>query len=388
MRPRLNARYLLRVTICLLAFISVGCSRSFSLPDHGKFGEVGDMNAKRSGHTATLLHDGTVLITGGRDGTSPLQSAEIFDPAKLEFIPTGSMTASRVKHSATLLPNGQVLIAGGFDNSGNAVATAERYNPNSKMFSTVGNMNTTRACQAAVLLPNGKVFLVGGGSETSSAELFDPASETFTQTDPMVAPRENCTATLLPNGKVLVTGRGRISDATYNRRSNAIAELYDPDTNTFSPAGMMIVDRQWHTATLLNDGRVMIVGGSGYKYQSGNEDSVAAESTAEFYDPSSGTFTRANDGLRAGEILHNAILLSNGSVFILGSDGFTDPGQIFDPGANQYTSIEIGNSPVDDVEYEFNMQDRSATVLNDKTILITGGDNELSYSKAAVIYNP
>jgi len=79
-------------------------------------------------HTATYLENGKVLITGGVNTTSRLDSAEIYDPEKGKFVETGSMKAARDSHTATLLPNGKVLIAGGLGNS-DALSSAELYIP-------------------------------------------------------------------------------------------------------------------------------------------------------------------------------------------------------------------------------------------------------------------
>src|ERR1700683_3382482 len=97
------------------------------------------------------------------------------------FAPTGSMTIARSGHTATLLPNGKVLIAGGYTGSVQ-LASAELYDPGT--FAPTGDMTTPRAGNTAVLLPNGKVLIAGG----LSAELYDPSTGTFTATGDSVAP--------------------------------------------------------------------------------------------------------------------------------------------------------------------------------------------------------
>jgi hypothetical protein len=89
------------------------------------------MHQERSGHTATLLRDGTVLIAGGGN---VLTTAEIYDPVTETFAMTGSMHWPRFDHSATLLFNGGVLIAGGDDPNLNANRTAELYSPGTHTF--------------------------------------------------------------------------------------------------------------------------------------------------------------------------------------------------------------------------------------------------------------
>jgi hypothetical protein len=78
------------------------------------------MSAARTFHTATLLGNGKVLIAGGA-------SAELFDPATGDFVPTGNMTTPRSSHTATVLGDGRVLVTGGIGTSGVTLATAELY---------------------------------------------------------------------------------------------------------------------------------------------------------------------------------------------------------------------------------------------------------------------
>ena len=99
------------------------------------------MTSDRKNHTATILADGRVLITGGTSGVSatPVSSAEIFDPQTGSFTATASMTTGRVYHTATLLANGKVLITGGYNGTA-YVATAELFDPAA---GTNGNFNST-----------------------------------------------------------------------------------------------------------------------------------------------------------------------------------------------------------------------------------------------------
>jgi Galactose oxidase, central domain len=133
-------------------------------------------------------------------------------------------------------------------------------------FTATGSMITPRFLHTATLLPDGRVLVAGGDSSYStasaaeaSAELYDSVTGTFVRTGNMTTPRDGHTATLLPNGKVLIAGGGpRINGAGY---SLASAELYDPATGVFARTGDMIVERTLHTATLLNNGKVLIAGG-------------------------------------------------------------------------------------------------------------------------------
>jgi uncharacterized protein (TIGR03437 family) len=173
-----------------------------------------------TGHTATLLPNGKVLLTGGvSEDFGTFRVAELYDPLTGTFTATGSMTTPRAEHTATLLPDGTVLIAGG--QYIGAMASAEIYNPATGTFSSIGNMTTSRTGHTATLLPNGTVLLAGGGS--ASAEIYNPATGTFSFTGNMAASRFWQAATLLPDGTILVTGG--VSDA---RVALASAELYMP----------------------------------------------------------------------------------------------------------------------------------------------------------------
>jgi N-acetylneuraminic acid mutarotase len=193
----------------------------------------------RYGHTATLLKNGKVLVAGGSntsDLISTLASAQIYDPATGTWSITGNLSASRIFHTATLLPNGQVLVTGGHEPNfvpvgGNGFAAApmslngvELYDPATGTWSIAASLNTTRESHTATLLPNGKVLVAAGGYSTPSgnppcgltascsfnvlnnAELYDPASGTWSMTASLNTPRSNYTATPLPGGKVLVAG--------------------------------------------------------------------------------------------------------------------------------------------------------------------------------------
>jgi len=138
----------------------------------------------------------------------------------------------------------------------------ELYDPASGTWSTAASMPTGRYNHTATLLNNGKVLFVGGyitgnGSvSTAVAEVYDPASNTWSAAAPMASARGAHTATLLPSGKVLVAGG-------YNGGNYlASAELYDPASGTWSAAAPMASVRAEHTATLLNNGQVLVLGGS------------------------------------------------------------------------------------------------------------------------------
>ena len=275
------------------------------------FALTGAMTTARYSHTATLLANGLVLIAGGASNSGPLASAELYNPATGAFTPTGSMTTTRQNHTATLLNNGMVLIVSGNDSA--FFSSAELYNPSTGAFTATGSLHTPRQLQTATLLNNGLVLIAGGdngGAALAGAELYNPATGTFTLTGSMSAARVLHTATLLNDGRVLIAGgqdsNGDVLDS---------AELYDPLTGTFTPTNNMTVPREFHTATLLNNGTVLMAGG---KSNLAAEDVLA---NSEIYDPVAGIFIASGD-LSTGRFYHTATLLNNGTVLLAAGETY------------------------------------------------------------------
>jgi hypothetical protein len=240
-------------------------SRSTSLTARAATGTVvpaSPMLAPRSGHTATLLPDGKVLVAGGmRRNQDFYKSAEIYDPATNKFQPTGEMSVGRVGHLAILLRSGMVLIARGWIGRG-TTDSAELYDPAAGKFSVISKMTMRRARASATLLGNGNVLIAGGDDHDgadgaiASAELFNSQTLRFQSTGSLHRARLGQTATLLNNGTVLMAGGGGSAGLI------ATAALYDPRTGSFSETGNLLTPRHKHTAGLLPDGRVLIAGGS------------------------------------------------------------------------------------------------------------------------------
>ena len=237
-------------------------------PETGKWKQAGQLNHLRFHHTATLLPNGKVLVAGGGDseyGGGLRASAELYDPATGAWTLTGSLNTARRHHTATLLPNGKVLVTGG-ESAGSRLSTAELYDPAKGTWTKVSGMSVARRYHTATLLNDGKVLVTGGGLDgqpAATAELYNPATGTWSSTGSMISPRRYHTATLLPDGRVLVAGGYDDSKGIL-----ATSELYNPATGTWAATGDMNQDRFSHTATLLQDGRVLAVGGASNHDQS------------------------------------------------------------------------------------------------------------------------
>jgi WD40 repeat protein len=287
-------------------------------PQTGAFGQTGPMDGLgTSGVTADLLPDGQVLVAGGRDNSldqKPVAAAVLYDPETGKFAPTGSMAQARSDQTATLLPDGRVLIAGGIGSSGDRLASAELYDPKTGKFALTGSMVKARSGQTATQLPDGRVLLVGGfgtgaynDPTPTSAELYDPKTGKFTPTGSMATRRwSGHTATLLKDGRVLVVGG---NSSAVEEKPLASAELYDPKTGDFRKAASMAEVRDGQSATRLIDGRVLVAGGS-----SGHE--------AELYDPQADVFGITGPMVVA-RASQSATLLGDGRVLISG--GSLDP---------------------------------------------------------------
>src|SRR5205814_10327228 len=242
-----------------------GSSTTHPPPPADSFTVVTNMNSPRSGHTATRLNDGRVLIAGGSPGLAPagitsvLATSELFDPASKSFTQSATMATSRFGHSAVRLLDGRVLVMGGTRCNTvfcSQTATAELIDPATESFTPSGAMLSARTGFSPTLLQDGRVLVAGGFSHfcpglfscyLSSAELFDTARGTFSSTGSMTMPRSNATATELNNGMVLIAG------GQDNSGPLSTLELFDPAKGIFTLAGNMLTPRRLHSAVALSN---------------------------------------------------------------------------------------------------------------------------------------
>ena len=183
-------------------------------------------------------------------------------------------------------------------------------------------------------------MLICGGYNTvlgtlDTAELFDPQTQTFRLLPARLEmPRELFTATTLTDGKILIVGGFN----THRGRTSALAETYDPQTQTFMPTGSLAQDRFGQDAVRLADGRVLVVGGT--HWFAGRPGAPLA--SAEIYDPASGQFHAAHGLMAFARDRPTATLLPDGTVLIAGGqNGANEPVQaeLFHPDTETFTTL-------------------------------------------------
>lgn len=338
---------------------------------------TGAMAAGRSSHAATQLESGDILVTGGEacaiSGCDALATAELYDQATGTFAATGAMVEARAFNTATLIETGQVLVTGGRDCSvelGCARSkTSELYDPEVGTFALAAPMVQARAGHTATRLSTGDVLVVGPSWQIYDLELgnftldedsdlyFESYLHTATELasgDILVAggtagggkcggpsriatidnfssgqrsslmlndARTSHTATVLENGNVLFVGGLGPGESLCHQLAQSSAEILDPDTSEFLPTGSMMTERGEHTATLLPTGEVLVAGGSdcGGNPASGCTQ-VTPTASAELYNPASGTFSEAPP-MSSPRARHTATMLDSGSVLITGGVG-------------------------------------------------------------------
>jgi len=259
-------------------------------------------------------------------------------------------------YTSSLLPNGNILVVGGY--------STEIYDPINNDWTYTSDPESAYHGHLSVGLADGRV-LVMGGYFSFGAELYNPFKGIWSRTGSMIGFHTLfSTATLLSDGKVLVVGKEQLEGSD--------AEVYDPASGTWSATGSMAAGRYGHTATLLKDGRVLVAGG----------DSNGVISGAELYDPVTGTWSETSP-MYSARAYHTATLLDNGKVLVVGgvSGGVILSGaELFDP--TEGTWSETG--PLQVGRY-----DHAAALLKEGLVLVAGGWEDFNVgTKSAELYNP
>jgi hypothetical protein len=325
---------------------------------------TGSLTVPRVGHSATLLADGRVLVAGGFSGGDTLKTAELYDPVTGVWSATGAMSVPRISHAAVRLNDGRVLVIG-------TSASAEVYDPSTGIWTVIADRPGYLTAHTATVLKDGRVLVAGGyGSNyaVNSADLFDPASSLWTKTGDLNVMRAGHTATLLDDGSVLVARGDQAGDFS---ETTSTAELYDPASGTWTVVGDSLARGIGHTSTLLSDGTVLVTGGYG-GYSGGS-----AGPLAEVFDPSSRRWHRVGSLLipRYG---HAASHLGGSKVLLSG-------GNDFDPTAVEQFDADLGAS-TSAARLKSGRRNPTATPLLDGRVLISGGYLNGSPTRTAEVY--
>ncbi len=299
----------------------------------------------------------------------------------MRFTAAGSMPDARPGFTATLLLDGRVLIAGGYDEKTNKiVASALVYDPATGTFTPTGSLELGRTGHYAVLLRDGRVLIAGGmvsnerlNGPVASAELYDPRTGTFSATGSMAVTRVGAAVALLPDGQVLFAGGTDSMGYTGTDHTGDLssAELYDPTTGTFRPTGSML-QGSGQTATVLNDGRVLVLG----EVRNLPIGTLPVfRPSAELYDAKTGTFKMT--GSYAAPIWVgwpsplDTTVLRDGRVFFF--SGTTC--QFYDPLTGTFASTgptALRSAP-------------AVALLQDGTVLIAGGSQPVGDTPGAAL---
>ena len=310
-------------------------------------------------HAAVAAGDGSVIVLGGSRGENIVSDAiDRFDPVTRTFTRIGTLRTGRFNHTATRLADGRILVLGG-GVSLDIGAVADVVDPRSGGVSDGGRLQQTRVRHATVALADGRALVVGGYNR-STVELWDPATSSFRLvTARMAHVREYPTATLLADGRVLIAGGDTIAP-TY-----LFAEIFDPRTETFAPVDSPLTERRYfHTAQRTANGRVLIVGGEHIHPATGFI--VPLASVLEF-DPATNTLARRADldtarSLAAAVPLGGEMLLFGGSTL---RDAATSTAAAYRHSGTPRTlaAMPVGRSF------------HTATRMGDGRVLILGGDD-------------
>lgn len=245
----------------------------------------------RTNHTAALLPDGRVLLVGGyRTNGTRILDAEIYDPGQGIVISAGPLPVTDLVLPQSLaLLDGRVLVVHTSLGQGSEV-----FEPLSSTFTTVGPLNVSHGCVSVERLADGRVLVIDG--QGPSSEIFSPETNSFALTDAVThGGRCYFSSATLSDGRVLVTG---------GSSSNLPAEVYDPASSLFTDAGtQQYPARTWATASRLTSGAVLVVGGGVI--------------WSELFDPSTGTFTMTG-GCNVTHRFHTATVLNDGRVLVFG----------------------------------------------------------------------
>jgi hypothetical protein len=338
---------------------------------------AGPFSGSLRGGTVTLLDDGRIVVLSG-------DTVSIWDPHERQWLlPQLQRQPRRYLHTATLVGNDRIVFAGGIDASDShygqqtALSSVTFWHGKQNVWESGPSLLGPRFAHAAVALANGDVLVIGGAPTADRDEPFGPFLATVERLDdkttaqraPMQFARVRHTATVLPDGHVMVIGG--LGD---DRKALASVEIYDPNTNTWQPAPPLATARQGHTATLLPDGRVFVAGGA--------DSDGKPVARAEVWSKELGVWHDAGE-LLAPRSRHAATLLKDGNVLLSGGVSH---------GISPARTLERWNSVTNEWtvagEMSLEMRDHHAAVQPDGSVLLFGGDSYEQGGSVVLVWLP
>ena len=266
----------------------------------------------------------SVADLGSRNMNDPFSALAVFDGETNGWTRLANVPTDRSSTGVIALNDGRMLVVGGMaitrtssPSNSNAypetLDIVEAYDPDSGKWQTLEPINRPVAQQTLVPMGDGRVMSVGGFNElgnmvgTDRAEIFNPKTNIWTLTESMSNSRISPEAIALKDGRVLVTG------GMFPSTDSPVSETYDPTLGEWAETGTMSQHRSSHTLTLLHDNRVLAVGGIGPQ----GKDDYILHSTTEIFDPATNTWSPGPE-MSQPRWGHSATLMPDGKVFIVG----------------------------------------------------------------------
>lgn len=367
------------IVLIVLAFIAVGFGIHQRIPKHNVFVRVGDMNIPRSGHKAVLLHDGRVLIWGGAVGNG---NAEIYNPKTRKFSLIGKPANASGDFTMTLLNNGEVLIIG-------YNKKADLFDPKTDRFRPSGDLNYPRINHTSTLLEDGRVLIAGGQLIDPSkglndqkfqyaeySEIYNPKTERFEIGPKMLYPRNEHYSILLNNGNVLILGGSSGNDSALY-----VSELYIVKKNKFiklKETSFAIITFGNPLPIILNNGNILLTYCTKFHKRI----------DLQIFNSDSLTFKDTRISLNSNFIGNKSIFLNDGNVLFFG--GSKEKPWYYSGVKNSFIYNPHLNKLINGPDLKFARSSSSATLLNDGSVLITGGKGETADNilKSAELYIP
>lgn len=336
-----------------------------------------DMARTRQRHSATLMADGKLFVSGGAYdfwGEAAANTCEIYDPWLEVWSNTASMSVARSSHTATLLPNGKILVTGGYNGGGYALSSAEIYDPTTDTWTTSASMSYGRYRHQAVVLNSDSILIVGGRqgnvdgggamniwAPVSTCEIYRISDDTWFAAAPLNETRVESGLAMLPDGRVLAAGgiNDTLIISDWGQPASRTCEVYDPVVDTWTYTDSLASARNFVRLVTLDNNSVLSIGGEFDQY---------ALPDCQLYDASSSTWIAA-DSLVDPRIVTEPVKLPNGDVISVGGwhylwDSQTSTAEYYVVNDNHWEAL-----PTMSVDRGWH----TATMLGNGDILVAGG---------------